>query len=73
MRVAARQHIDTILADFDKEGFDAQKAAPDPKAMRGPIGEQTILLVDLAPILKPEQREKLAARLEKRAREGGSD
>lgn len=74
MRAEAKRHTLALIEGFEKDDFDAAKVpAPSFKVMRGPIGEQAFYVAELLPVLKPEQREKLAARLEKRAKEGGGD
>jgi Spy/CpxP family protein refolding chaperone len=61
-----KKRVDALLTAFEKDAFDAKKVdAFDTKKMRGPMEEETKLLGQLLPILKPEQREKLAAKMEK--------
>jgi Spy/CpxP family protein refolding chaperone len=60
------KHMEALLVAFEKDAFDAKKVdAFDAKRFRGPMEEETKLLGQLLPILKPEQREKLAAKMEK--------
>jgi Spy/CpxP family protein refolding chaperone len=66
-----KKQVDTLLAAFEKEGFDAKKLEPNgPKKARAPLEEQAKFYGQLLPILKPEQREKLAKRMG-RGGEGG--
>jgi Spy/CpxP family protein refolding chaperone len=61
-----KRHVEALLAAFEKDTFDAKKlGAEDAKMARGPMEHETKLLAQLVPILKPEQREKLAAKMEK--------
>jgi Spy/CpxP family protein refolding chaperone len=61
-----KKRTEALLAAFEKDGFDAKKVeAFDAKKHRGALEEETKLLSQLLPILKPEQREKLAAKMEK--------
>jgi len=61
-----KKNMDAMLTAFEKDTFDAKKLDLfDAKKMRGPMEQETKLLGQLVPILKPEQREKLAARMEK--------
>lgn len=61
-----KKRIDTLLAAFEKDTFDAKKVdAFDAKKARGMMDGESKVLVQLLPILKPEQREKLAAKMEK--------
>ena len=61
-----KKHVEALLTAFEKDTFDAKKLeAFDAKKARGPMEQETKLLTQLLPILKPEQREKLAAKMEK--------
>jgi Spy/CpxP family protein refolding chaperone len=63
---AMKKNVDALLTAFDKDTFDAKKLDVfDAKRARGPMELETKLLAQLLPILKPEQREKLAAKMEK--------
>lgn len=65
-REEMKKRSDATLAEFEKETFDAKSLAPpDAKRLRQPIEEQVKFYNSLLPILKPEQKEKLAARVEK--------
>jgi Spy/CpxP family protein refolding chaperone len=66
MRDEMKKHGDAVLAAFEADGFDAKKleAAP-PAGKKGPQAAHVDFLTALLPILKPEQREKLAASMEK--------
>jgi Spy/CpxP family protein refolding chaperone len=72
-RADAKRRGEALLAAFEKDGFDAKKLeAPDTKRARQGAEQEVKLVSALLPILKPEQREKLAARMEKQAQGGGS-
>jgi Spy/CpxP family protein refolding chaperone len=61
-----KKNVEALLVAFEKDTFDPKKLeAFDPKKARGPMEQETKLLVQVVPILKPEQREKLAAKMEK--------
>jgi len=61
-----KKRIEALLVAFEKDTFDAKKLDMfDAKKARGPMEHETKLLVQILPILKPEQREKLAAKMEK--------
>ncbi len=61
-----KKSFDAMLVAFDKDTFDAKKLdAFDAKKLRAPMEQETKVLTQLVPILKPEQREKLAAKMEK--------
>lgn len=61
-----KKKADALLTAFEKDTFDAKKVdAFDAKKVRAPMDQETKLLAQLVTILKPEQREKLAARMEK--------
>jgi Spy/CpxP family protein refolding chaperone len=64
---ATKKKWDSLLSEFEKDTFDAKKLeAFTDKAegrMMGPMNPK--VLAEILPILKPEQREKLAARMEK--------
>jgi Spy/CpxP family protein refolding chaperone len=61
-----KKNMEGLLTAFEKDTFDAKKLdAFDAKKVRGPMEQETKLLAQLLPILKPEQREKLATKMEK--------
>lgn len=61
-----KKRVEALLTAFEKDGFDAKKSdAFDVKRNRVALEEETKLLSQLLPILKPEQREKLAAKMDK--------
>ena len=63
-REEVKKQTDAVLAAFEKESFDARKLDPGaPKRARDPVEEQVKLFGQLLPILKPEQRERLARSL----------
>lgn len=67
-RARANERSDALLAAFEKDDFDATKlAALDPKEARASAEEEVALVEALLPSLGPEQREKLAANIERRA------
>jgi Spy/CpxP family protein refolding chaperone len=64
MQAEAKKKMEALYDAFEKDTFDARKIdTPDPKKMRGPMEDEAKFLIALVPILKPEQREKLAARM----------
>jgi Spy/CpxP family protein refolding chaperone len=70
-REEEKKHLEALLVAFEKDGFDAKKVPTrDPKKVRAPFLEQAKVFEKLVPILKPEQREKLASGME-HARGGG--
>ncbi len=71
-RAEAKKHMDALLAAFEKDGFDAKKLEiADQKRAKAAASEEVKLIAGLLPILKPEQREKLAVRMEKQPGPGG--
>lgn len=60
-----KKHVEALLTAFEADKIDPKKLELDAKKARGPMEAETKLLTQLLPILKPEQREKLAARMEK--------
>jgi Spy/CpxP family protein refolding chaperone len=61
-----KKSVEAMLTAFDKDTFDAKKLdALDVKKARAPMEQEARLVAQLVPILKPEQREKLAAKMEK--------
>jgi Spy/CpxP family protein refolding chaperone len=61
-----KKHSDAVLTAFEGDGFDAKKLEPaGPPAGKGMMASHVAFLTALLPILKPEQREKLAASYEK--------
>ena len=63
-----KKHADAVLTAFEGEGFDARKLEPKTAPGAGPMKAHAQFLTALLPILKPEQREKLAAGMEKPGR-----
>lgn len=67
MRAEWKKSTDALLAEFEKDTFDAKKqdfyTQANKKGHAGLQGELE-LLTQLVPVLKQEQRDKLAARLE---------
>jgi len=64
-RAEAKKRLEALLTAFEKDSFDAKKLdAFDAKKARAPMEDDTKLLAQLVPILKPEQREKLASKME---------
>jgi Spy/CpxP family protein refolding chaperone len=70
-REEGKKQLELVLAAFEKEGFDAKKIQPDPKKAIRPMEDLSKFLSQLIPILKPPQREKLAAKLEKASEDHG--
>ena len=63
-REDAKKEMDVLLAAFEKDAFDAKKLDTGAaKRARAPIEEQAKFLSQLLPILRPEQRERLARTL----------
>jgi Spy/CpxP family protein refolding chaperone len=61
-----KKRVEALLVAFEKDGFEAKKVDPfDGKKARGPMDQETKLFTQLLPILKPAQREQLAAKMEK--------
>lgn len=61
-----KKRMEALLVAFEKDTFDAKKVLGSPaKQLRGRMAQETKLLGQLLPILKPAQREKLAAEMEK--------
>lgn len=66
MHADMKKRTETLLTAFEKDGFDAKKAdAFDAKKGRAALEQETKLLTQILPILKPEQREKLATAMER--------
>jgi Spy/CpxP family protein refolding chaperone len=65
-REEMKKHTEAVLTAFEGEGFDAKKVEPAAApAGKGMAAQHAQFLAALVPLLKPEQREKLAASLEK--------
>jgi Spy/CpxP family protein refolding chaperone len=65
-REEMKKHADAVLVAFEADGFDAKKLElPAPPAKKSPMALHAQLVAQLLPLLKPEQREKLAAQEEK--------
>lgn len=65
-RAEMKKRSEALLAAFEKDTFDAKKIdAFDAKKARAPMEAETKVVSAIVPILKPEQREKLAAKMEK--------
>lgn len=65
-RADAKKRMDEMLAAFEKDDFDAKKlGGPDPKHARAPLEQEAKFIAAILPILKPEQREKLAATMDR--------
>jgi Spy/CpxP family protein refolding chaperone len=61
-----KKRVDALLDAFEKDKFDAKKADGfDTKRLRSGLEDETKLLTQILPILKPEQRDKLAAKMER--------
>lgn len=67
MQAEMKKRMDALLTAFEGDGFDAKKLdlAPMPgKKMREGMEHHVQFMSQLLPILKPEQREKLAVKME---------
>jgi Spy/CpxP family protein refolding chaperone len=62
-----QKRMDTLLAAFQQDSFDARKlgAPMAGKAMHDGIEQHVTFISQLLPILKPDQREKLASSMDK--------
>ena len=72
-KAEGKKRIDALLAAFERETFDAKKldlSDTPPKKTHERIDNQAQFLAQIAPILKPEQREKLAASVNRQAGHG---
>jgi len=66
-----KKRVEALLVAFEKDTFDAKKVdAFDVKKNRVALEEETKLLSQVLPILKPEQREKLAAKRDRSSPRG---
>ena len=68
-RAEHHKKAEALVAAFEKDTFDAKKLdlfAGAGKAARAKMEQEIKQVTDLIPILKPEQREKLAAQLERK-------
>jgi Spy/CpxP family protein refolding chaperone len=66
LREDMKKHTDAVVAAFEKDGFDAKKLdSGAAKQARAPMEDQVKFFAQLVPILKPEQRERLAKNLAK--------
>lgn len=72
VREEAKKELAALLTAFEKDVFDA-KALGDVHKAKNSFEELAAFMAKLTPILKPEQREKLAKKLERseRPRRGG--
>lgn len=61
-----KKQYEALAKEFEKDTFDAKKLDLfKSKALRQPLEDRTKLVEKLTKLLKPEQREKLAAKIEK--------
>lgn len=66
MREDGKKRVDATVDAFAKDTWDAKGIpGPDIKQIRKPMDEQVKFFNALLPILKPEQKDKLVAKLEK--------
>jgi Spy/CpxP family protein refolding chaperone len=63
-----KKHSEAVLAAFEGDGFDAKKLEPAAGAAKKGMAQHAQFLAALLPVIKPEQREKLAAEIEKAPR-----
>jgi Spy/CpxP family protein refolding chaperone len=73
-----RRRMDALLTAFEADTFDARTAAPAPpmspaEMVREGTDRQVAFLSQLMPILRPDQREKLATAMESRGMPGHDD
>lgn len=75
LREEAKKRVDATLEAFLKDAWDSKGLpGPDIKQVRKPMDEQVRFFNGLLPSLKPEQREKLATKLERQQEgAGGGD
>lgn len=67
------KRFEDLAKEFEKDSFDAKKSDLfKSKTMREPLEERTKTIEKLVKVLTPEQREKLAAKLEKGPSHGGA-
>lgn len=72
-REDAKKRLDALLAAFEKDGFDAKKlGGADSQAASSSFDEQVKFFGQILPMLKPEQREKLAAKLQRSGDDHGA-
>jgi Spy/CpxP family protein refolding chaperone len=68
IRGEMKKSMEALLAAFDSDAFDAKKLEPfggqSASKARAPLENEVKFLADLVPALKPEQRDKLAAKLD---------
>jgi Spy/CpxP family protein refolding chaperone len=65
MHEEMKKRTDAVLTAFEGEGFDAKKLDIGPAPTGKAMAAHTQFLTALVPLLKPDQREKLAASVEK--------
>jgi Spy/CpxP family protein refolding chaperone len=74
---AAKQRVDELLTAFAADGFDANKVPPPGKSLHEGMERDVTFTAQLVTILRPDQREKLAAQRDRmstmRARMGAGD
>lgn len=69
MHAEMKKQMDSLLTAFEADSFDAKKQevfSSAAKRARAMASKETTFLTQILPVLKPEQREKLATTLEKR-------
>ena len=67
----AHKKKDAVLSDFEKDSFDATKVELSGMNPKKGMERMTQFLSELLPILKPEQRQKLATQMEQHRGFGG--
>jgi Spy/CpxP family protein refolding chaperone len=68
MREEMKKRMDALLTAFEGDAFDAKKldaSFPAGGKMRDSMKEHVKVLAELVPVLKPEQREKLVATMDR--------
>ncbi len=71
-RVEGKKRIDTLLTAFEQDAFDAKKLQLDssPKKAHEGLERQVQAFAQILPVLRPDQREKLAAGMDHAAPAG---
>lgn len=64
VREEAKKELDALLTAFEKDTFDPKAAIGDVHKAKRAFEELVAFMAKITPVLKPEQREKLAKKLE---------
>lgn len=65
MREEMKKRSESMLAAFEKDGFDAKKEEVEPKKAVQPMAEMVKYLSQLVPLLTPNQRDRLVVKVER--------